>query len=293
MHTDTPLVTIGIPFHNPGSLLADSIGSVLAQSYSNWELLLVNDGSTDGSSRIAATYADKDPRIRFINEGNCQGLAARLNQIAVLARGQLLARMDADDMMHPSRIVRQVTAMQEMTSCDLVHTGMVYLNNERRPVGVSGVDATATLTPYEFLKSGGIAHPTVMTRRVWSLKNPYSVEYNRAEDRELFARTIGRSQFLHMPEPLYFYYLVGNIRLKAWQQSYRTVQKILLQYGPDLIGSRATVFLWLKETAKLGVLPLLLSLGGESALARRRYRALKRLEKEWVEDALLTINKML
>ena len=96
------LVTIAIPFYNPGPAFEDAIKSVFAQTYTNWELLLVNDGSTDDS--LEKALAIKDSRVQVINDGKNLGLGARLNQIAQLASGEYLARMDADDIMHPERI---------------------------------------------------------------------------------------------------------------------------------------------------------------------------------------------
>src|SRR5438045_1632919 len=97
--TGNILVSIGISFQNARATLADAVRSVLAQTCRDWELLLVDDGSSDGSLELARRI--EHPRIQVISDGVNQGLASRLNQIALLARGTYLARMDADDLMHP------------------------------------------------------------------------------------------------------------------------------------------------------------------------------------------------
>ena len=100
------LVTIGLPFYNDRLTLELAIKSIFAQTYKNWELILVDDGSTDGSLNIAKKITDK--RVRIISDEKNKGLIFRLNQIASLAKGKYLARMDADDLMQPTRIEKQV-----------------------------------------------------------------------------------------------------------------------------------------------------------------------------------------
>src|SRR4030066_138114 len=97
-----PLVTVGIPFFNNQDTLPDAIRSIFAQSFQDWELLLLDDGSTDGSLQIAQSI--DDPRVRVISDGCNRKLPARLNQIIDLARGQYIARMDADDLCGITRL---------------------------------------------------------------------------------------------------------------------------------------------------------------------------------------------
>src|SRR3990172_8588478 len=94
-----PLLTIGISFYNAERTLGDAIRSVFAQNICEWELILIDDGSKDRSLNIAKAIVD--PRVRVISDGKRMTLAPRLNQIAALAKAPLLARMDADDFMHP------------------------------------------------------------------------------------------------------------------------------------------------------------------------------------------------
>src|SRR5215207_5701854 len=116
----TPRVTIGLPFYNAANTLASAVRSVFAQTYHDWELILVNDGSSDRSLEIAD--AVKDPRIRVMSDGRNKGLAARLNEITSSACGRYIARMDADDLMHPDRLARQVALLQTRPRVDVVGT---------------------------------------------------------------------------------------------------------------------------------------------------------------------------
>ena len=88
-------ITIGIPFYNAEAYLADAIRSVFAQTYEDWELILIDDGSTDNSLAIARSV--DDPRVRVYSDGKNKKLASRLNELTQLATYEFIARMDADD----------------------------------------------------------------------------------------------------------------------------------------------------------------------------------------------------
>ena len=263
-----PLVTIGIPFYNPGPAFIDAVRSVFAQSYPNWELLLVDDGSTDGSVDLAKRI--KDPRVRVFVDGKHQGLVARLNQITDLASGSYIARMDADDLMHPERIEKQVMFLEQHPEVDVVDTGAIILTRDGYPVGVRGLENRIP-SAFEILKWGGFLHPSVMGRRKWFKENPYDPRYIRAEDRELWARTYGRTRFAHIPEALYMYRFVGNVRLKPYLESYRSERKIILRYGPAMIGISQSLYLYLRSLAKSVILMALSLFRMEQIITKRKY----------------------
>ena len=266
----SPKVTVGIPFLNPGPLLEDAIRSVLAQTFTDWELLLVNDGSNDCSLDIARRYASTDRRITLFDDGRNRGLVSRLNQIVSVARGLYIARMDADDMMHPERLAAQNKLLDDNSNVDLVHSGAVYINQARRPIGCSGTHSTGNVSLLDIIKTGAIIHPTVMSRKKWNQRFPYDPLFVRAEDRELFVRAFAQSNYLFDPRPLYFYNLEGNVRVKSWLASYGTTRVILSHYGPGMIGRAWTAVLWAKEMIKTMTLPVFVNLGFARWIARRR-----------------------
>ena len=96
----TPLVTIAIPVYNGMPYLRDTIQSVVNQTYSDWELYLINDGSTDDSLTIMQSFAMCDSRIHIISDGENHGLILRLNQSVSMCDTKYYARMDADDIMY-------------------------------------------------------------------------------------------------------------------------------------------------------------------------------------------------
>lgn len=283
-----PLVSIGIPFFNPGPFLVDAVRSVFAQTYSNWELILVDDGSQDGSLEIAQRI--NDPRVRVLSDGKNLGLVARLNQIAQEAKGEYLARMDADDLMHPERIARQVAFLQANPEVDLVDTGAIILHREGRLLGTRGLKPGLP-SPRELLTWGGFLHASILAKRDWFLRHPYDPTYRRAEDRELFARVFMRTRFAHIPEPLYFYRFAGNVRLKAYLESYRSERKVLIKYGPEVVGYPLTLYLYVRSLVKSAVLLGLTAVGKEQLAQRRAYKPLPEDLRQEVLKVLIKIQK--
>ena len=108
-------VTIAIPVYNGESYLRDAIQSVVNQTFQDWELYLVNDGSTDGSLAIMQEYALRDIRIKVIDDGQNKGLVTRLNQSIEIAVGKYYARMDADDINDFNRFEKEVEYLEKIT----------------------------------------------------------------------------------------------------------------------------------------------------------------------------------
>ncbi|MFM7428014.1 MAG: glycosyltransferase family 2 protein [Elainella sp.] len=107
-----PLVSVLLPVYNGEPYLAEAVESILHQSFSDFELLIIDDGSQDRSGQILQAYAQRDTRIRLIRRAN-RGLIATLNEMLDLAQGEFLARMDADDIATPDRLALQVQFLQQ------------------------------------------------------------------------------------------------------------------------------------------------------------------------------------
>lgn len=270
-----PAVSIGIPFLNPGPWLEEAVRSVFAQTLTDWELILVDDGSADGS--FERVIRIRDERVKVFRDGVRKGLPARLNEIATLASGGFLARMDADDLMHPERLERQLAFLLSHPEVDVVSTGSYLLNVEGEPVGVRYGSCPSLR---EILARGGYLHASILGRREWFLKNPYSEAYPRAEDRELFVRTAKTSRFAVLREPLYLYRWDGNIRPQALLTGYRSERRVLLRYGPSLVGWKDTLSLLARSYAKAVAVRVLDWIGREQVLAQRAYQPLSQEERE-------------
>lgn len=108
-----PLVSVIMPCYNMASYISDSIKSVISQTYPHWELLIVDDASTDNTVDIIESYSQSDPRIRCAIKKQNSGIADTRNQCIQMAQGQFLAFLDADDIWHPEKLEKQLRFMIE------------------------------------------------------------------------------------------------------------------------------------------------------------------------------------
>jgi len=284
-----PLVTIGISFFNPGLFLIDAIKSVFAQSYDNWELIIIDDGSTENISDTVSKI--KDTRVTFKKFDRRKGLAFRLNQIIKMAQGDLIARMDADDMMHPNRIHKQVMFLEKQKLIDALDTEAVLIDLDSNPVGFFKKSLTKGHSASDVLRHGGFLHPAIMARRNWYKNNLYdpSSDFKRAEDRELWARTFSKAKMAHLHEPLYFYRFLNNVRTEDYLQSYKSERKIIIKYGPGMVGPLQSCLLYIRSSIKTGALGFLSFLHQEQMINRFKIKPIDEKDKRRISSIIKQI----
>ena len=216
-------VTIGIPFYNAERYLANAIHSVINQSYSDWFLILLNDGSTDNSLNIARSF--ECDKIKVISDGVNRGLVFRLNQLSQLVTTIYYARMDADDILHRNRISEQVAYLETHRDVDVVGTGVYYINNDNYVYG-KGCAENVAQTKKEALNGKGFFHPTIMGKTDWFRHNQYDENAVRMEDFELWVRTVDHSKFANIDKPLYFYREAGLPYLDKYLLSQKGIRRV-------------------------------------------------------------------
>jgi glycosyltransferase involved in cell wall biosynthesis len=199
-----PLVTVVMSAYNASGTIDLALRSILTQTYQDWELIVVDDGSTDRTAESVSQV--KDSRVRFIQEpsGN-MGLALRLNQCVRLAKGQYVARMDADDVSYPWRLERQVRFLEAHRDIDLLGTGAVIFRGEGEIIGcypTASSHETVCRRPWWGFP---LAHPTWMGKRAWFLAHPYSDQDSRCEDQALLLQCFAHSRFAALEEVLLGY----------------------------------------------------------------------------------------
>lgn len=280
-------MSIGIPFKNPGLWFVDAIRSVFAQSWTDWELFLVDDGSSDGSVELARKI--KDPRVRLVVDGQNKGLPVRLNEIIAMARGAYVARMDADDLMHPDRILRQIEVLESRPEAVAVFSGAYIVDRDGRILGIrKGIIPDVV----EVFSRGGYLHASMLARKEWLTETLYSNDFPRAEDRELFVRSrVGGHHFEVLPEPLYFYRWVGNMKPHAMLQGYRSERRIMSRYGPKALGWPRTLGLIGLSMLKSGIVWGLAQLRLEDVLFRRSFSPIEGEQEEGVIRVLMKIQE--
>ncbi|MDO4230348.1 MAG: glycosyltransferase family 2 protein [Capnocytophaga sp.] len=223
------MVTIAIPFYNAEQYLSFAIDSVIAQTYSNWQLLLVDDGSKDNSLKIAQEYAQKDNRITVFSDGENKNLGFRLNQIPSLVNTKYLARMDADDIMHPKRLEKQIQVLEKHPDIDVLGSNAYTIDKDNYVIGLRSKIAKAN--QLQCVK--GFIHPTIIAKAEWFRNNPYDMNAVRIEDAELWYRTSNKYNFVKLCDPLLFYREIGNNYYKKYILANTSKQYILQKYNND------------------------------------------------------------
>ena len=222
MTTLQPLVTIGLSIYNGETTLSSAVKSIIAQTYQEWELVLIDDGSRDASLKIARTFTDQ--RIVVVSDGGSKGLASRLNLAVKMARGKYFCRMDQDDIAFPNRLEKQVEFLEEHFDVDLVASSVVVFRNNGSLSGVLQVPEShqeICRNPWSGLY---FPHPTWMGKTAWFIAHPYSPEADGAEDQLLLYSSCRESRFSGISEVLLGYREDGrsfkkmfNRRITFWR----------------------------------------------------------------------------
>jgi hypothetical protein len=195
-----------MPFHNPGAHLRPAIESILAQTEGRYELLGLDDGSTDSSAARFSTYAQNDSRLRLVSYPR-QGLVATLNAGIALARAAFLARMDADDIALPSRFALQLDYLERHPNCVVLGTGLRELWPDGRRIDIT-LPRQYSYEPTAAPQNIEIAHPTTMIRRAAIIRlGGYRVAFQHAEDADLWLRMLEIGDIANLPEQLLEYRL--------------------------------------------------------------------------------------
>lgn len=280
-------ISIGIPFFNSEQYLELAIKSILNQTYPHWELILIDDGSSDGSLDIAKKYEKMDERIRVIHDGLNKKLPGRLNQLVEESKYEYVARMDADDVMHPDRLKIQLEFLINNPQYDLVSSGLVSIDNNNMIKGFRCVESL-----YDDFKqisiSYPILHPAVLAKKNWYERNLYSTNYPRAEDFELWTRAIANNDFkcAILPDLLLFYREEGNLSLDKIINSYNDVIKIHAEYK----GSFKNI---IKMKVKKLIVYLFYITGNLQMLAKLRNKKFADDKKEnYFQNMLNSINSL-
>lgn len=224
-----PLVTIAMPVFNGGATLRVALTSLLAQTFQDWELLLIDDGSSDGA--VTTLPDNVDARIRIIADGANRGLAARLNQAIGLARGRYFARMDQDDVAHPGRIEQQVSYLASNPGTDLLGTKCVAISEDNRILGEFPFRETHADICARPWSGFYLAHPSWMGRTEWFRRHRYADNAPfRCEDQELLLRAHSESTYHSLDNVLMAYRLRHKVHLKTILRTRLALAEVQLRY---------------------------------------------------------------
>lgn len=226
-------ISVLMPVFNAEPFVAAAIRSILDQTFTAFEFIILDDGSTDASPRILREFAASDPRIRLVSREN-RGLVATLNEMIALAKGRYLARMDADDMSHPTRFAQQLAYMDAHPDVGVLGSRGLFIDPEGAPLAEfhdlreHDEILAALLTP-----ALGIIHPAAMIRRdVMIQMEGYRDDCKHAEDLDLWLRISERHRLHNLDQVLISYRVHANSvsktnHLEQWQTARRIVDEAL------------------------------------------------------------------
>lgn len=267
-----PKITVLMPVYNAQQYLNEAIDSILNQTFTDFEFLIINDGSTDGSKKIILSY--KDPRIRYLENKKNLGVTKTLNRGLRLAKGEYIARMDADDISLPNRFKKQVEFIEKNLQVAVCGTWARLIGNKSH-----NNDIWKSPSDFQSIKSlalfySPIYHPTVLIRN--NMLKRYNLSYNpsftHAEDYELWVRIMKKAKVANLKEVLLFHRIhpgeVGNIYKQTQVESANRVR--------------------LYQLNKLGIFPKPEELAVHQAISYWQFKP----DKEFVHAARLWLKKL-
>lgn len=198
-------LTVVLPVRDGEAYLDAAIASLRAQTFTNFDLLVIDDGSRDRTAEIASRHAAEDGRVQCLTNP-ASGIVAALNFGVERARAPLIARMDADDIALPERLERQMVRMAAEPDLLVLGTATIRIDGQGHRHGVDIRPVPSDEIADVLLRTNCIAHPTVVMRRAAvEAAGGYRQAYLRAEDYDLWLRLAERGRLANLPEPLLEY----------------------------------------------------------------------------------------
>jgi CMP-N-acetylneuraminic acid synthetase len=202
------MVTVYMSCRDYGEYVGRAIESVLAQSSSGWELIVVDDGSVDGSWEAISRYA-KDERIRIVRHDQPAGLRATANECVAVAQGDWVMRLDADDRLHPLCLEILCSAVAQDPGVDLVFSDYYYIDHEDQVLAVECLPSSPTGYDVQTFPPHGAC--SLVRREALLGFGGYDEDISRQDGHELWLKLLGEGRrYRHVPLPLFFYRRHGD-----------------------------------------------------------------------------------
>ena len=207
MERNPPTISVIMPVYNGAQFLREAIVSVINQSFTDFEFIIINDGSTDDSARIIREYEQQESRIKFINQSKNSGLIEVLNLGLSLAKGKYIARMDADDISLPNRFEIQYKFLVTHVEIGVVGSNVHFIDSSGRRTSNFVNNPRLPQTPnqinWSLCFSCCLMHPTIMARRELLIDaGGYNKLAKHAEDYDLWVRMSATTKFYNLPQKL-------------------------------------------------------------------------------------------
>jgi glycosyltransferase involved in cell wall biosynthesis len=199
-----PIISIVLSVYNAEKYLLKCLQSMKNQTYTNWELVIINDGSTDSSHQIIKDFIQNLPnKVQYLHLQQNKGLPYCLNLGIQHAKGIYIARIDADDIMFENRLQKQVHFLEKYPAVGVLGSYAIDINELGNPINLFKVAEQDPFLKQNLFASCPFIHPSVMIRK-YLLTNgmEYRNKYRYAEDYDLWIRLADKTQFANLPEPL-------------------------------------------------------------------------------------------
>ena len=228
------LISVVLPVYNGEKYIKDAVDSILEQTYGEFELIVLNDGSSDRTPQILEQF--RDSRIRLVHQPN-QGLVQTLNKGMAMAQGELIARMDADDISHPSRFQRQKAFLEANPEVGVVSSFYfeIFGNRIQKPLPLPVSDAQ--IRSWMFI-GNPLSHPAAMMRRaaVQAMDTLYREEFKHCEDFDLWERMALTTKLANIPEGLLYYRNhdsnISEVNARTTNDGrVAVIRRLLMRYG--------------------------------------------------------------
>lgn len=202
-----PSISVVMTVYNSAKYLGEAIESILTQTFEDFELIIIDDGSTDASLDIIKRYAAQDPRCRYLTREN-RGVIYSRNELLTLVRAQFVAHMDADDISLPTRLEKQYAYLQANPQCVVVTSPVQLIDDEGLPICKFWTHASHDEIDTLNLSGGGasICNPACMLRKsALDAIGGFRADLKSAEDLDLYLRLAEVGQIESIPEVLFKY----------------------------------------------------------------------------------------
>jgi glycosyltransferase involved in cell wall biosynthesis len=236
---NAPLVTVLVAVHDGEPYVRAALASVLGQTVSDLELLVVDDASTDGTAALLAGL--EDPRVRVLRNDGQRGLAASLNRGLDEARGTYVARLDADDVAMPLRLERQLARIRSTAEVAVVGSAVLEIDASWRLGRAHAMPVGPARVRWAALFSSPFFHPSVLVERAVLERNGlrYDTGFEESEDYELWSRVLDRADGDNVPQPLVLYRVheqQASHRRRELQREYqlRVARERIASLAPSL-----------------------------------------------------------
>ncbi len=206
----SPRVSIIVPTYNSEGYLEEALRSLVAQDFADLEVIIIDEAdSTDSTEDIVSRLGDE--RIRYVRNETKLGLARSLNAGIALARGEFIARMDADDVAAPERIGRQVELLDRCLNVAVVGSAIQLIDGDGRQMGVRHYPVSPARTRWYAHFNAPVAHPSVMFRKsIVEQLGMYSDSFLHCEDYELWLHVLDKTDMANLSQPLLRYRIHGG-----------------------------------------------------------------------------------